>query len=277
MRSNVRALNRGILLFLLSVGIIVFFIPVLYTVATSFKTPKEIVTVPQSLLPKSFTNLDNYVEVFQRSQFWRYLWNTFVLCMVAVGVSLIVSSMAGYGFSKFDFPLKEVFFFAVIGVLMVPFHSVAVPLFFYLEKVNLVDTFWGLLLPLLISAFGVLLMREGISTIPNDYIDAARIDGCSEPRIFWTIVLPMVKPSLAALAVIKFMWTWNEFFWPLLMITTTRKAVVTLGLSYFTNVHFKEYRLIMSAATLSMLPLFLLFAVLRNWMIKALTGTGLKG
>jgi len=276
MRFDTRSLRKIILRLLLTVGILLFFIPVLWTITTSFKAPKEIVTIPPTLFPKSFTNLKNYAEVFHRYQFMRFLLNTFVLCLSAVGVSLIVSSMAGYGFSKFQFPLKEPLFFAVIGVLMVPFHSVAVPLFFYMEKINLVDTFWGLLLPLLISAFGVLLMREGISTIPNDYIDAARIDGCSEVKIFRSIVLPMVKPSLAALAIIKFMWTWNEFFWPLLMITTPQKATVTLGLSYFTNVHFKEYQLIMSAATLSMLPLFLLFAVLRKWMIKALTGTGLK-
>jgi len=267
---------KALLVVVLTIGIIAFFIPVLWTVTTSFKTPKEIMTVPPTLLPESFTNLDNYEEVFQREEFGRYLLNTFVLCIVAVIVSLVVTSLAGYGFAKFNFPLKELLFFAVIGVLMVPFQSVAIPLFEYLERLKLVDTFFGLLLPLMISAFGVLLMREGISTLPNDYIDAARIDGCSELRIFWTVILPMVKPSLATLAIIKFMWTWNEFFWPLLVITSHSKATVTLGLSYFTNMHFREYRLIMAAATLSMFPLFLLFAVLRKWMIEALAGSGLK-
>lgn len=267
---------KALLVVVLTIGIIAFFIPVLWTVTTSFKTPKEIMTVPPTLLPESFTNLDNYEEVFQREEFGRYLLNTFVLCIVAVIVSLVVTSLAGYGFAKFDFPFKELLFFAVIGVLMVPFQSVAIPLFEYLERLKLVDTFFGLLLPLMISAFGVLLMREGISTLPNDYIDAARIDGCSELRIFWTVILPMVKPSLATLAIIKFMWTWNEFFWPLLVITSHSKATVTLGLSYFTNMHFREYRLIMAAATLSMFPLFLLFAVLRKWMIEALAGSGLK-
>lgn len=267
---------KALLVVVLTIGIIAFFIPVLWTVTTSFKTPKEIMTVPPTLLPESFTNLDNYEEVFQREEFGRYLLNTFVLCIVAVIVSLVVTSLAGYGFAKFNFPFKELLFFAVIGVLMVPFQSVAIPLFEYLERLKLVDTFFGLLLPLMISAFGVLLMREGISTLPNDYIDAARIDGCSELRIFWTVILPMVKPSLATLAIIKFMWTWNEFFWPLLVITSHSKATVTLGLSYFTNMHFREYRLIMAAATLSMFPLFLLFAVLRKWMIEALAGSGLK-
>jgi ABC-type glycerol-3-phosphate transport system permease component len=258
------------------VGAAAFFIPVLWTITTSLKTQQEIMTVPPALLPASFRYLGNYQEVFQRANFGRYLLNTLLLCVVSVGVSLIVCALAGYGFAKFRFPLKEFFFFAVIGVLMVPFHSVAIPLFYYVEKLKLVDTFWGLMVPVLISAFGVLLMREGISTIPGDYLDAARIDGCSELRIFWSIVMPMVKPSLAAMAIIKFLWTWNEFFWPLLVITTSRKAVVTLGISYFTNFHFKEYHLIMAAATMSILPLFFLFALLRKWMIEALTGTGLK-
>ena len=138
------------------------------------------------------------------------------------------------------------------------------------------DTFAGLVLPLMISAFGVLLMREAASIIPNDYIEAARIDGYSELRIYFQIVMPMMKPALAALAIIKFMWTWNEFFWPLLIIITPTKAVITLGLSYLTNMYFREYHLITAAAIISLLPLFILFAVLRQWMVQALTGTGLK-
>ena len=271
-----RIFSKGSAILLLTLGAFLFLVPVLWTVTSSFKTPKETITAPPTILPKSFSNLGNYSELFERAEFGRLLLNTFFLSATTVAVSLVITSMAGYGFSKFRFPLSEVLFFMVIGVLMVPFHSVAVPLFFYLEKLNLVDTFPGLLLPLVISAFGVLLMREGISTIPNEYIDAARIDGCPEWRIFWGIVLPMVKPSLAALAIIKFMWTWNEFFWPLLVVTTPSKAVVTLGISFFTGYHYREYHMIMAAATISILPLFLLFAVLRKWMIPALTGTGLK-
>jgi len=271
-----RHAGRAVFYILLVLGVALLFIPIFWTFTTSFKTPPEINIVPPTVFPDSFLNISNYTKVFERLHFGRLLLNNFAMCAVVLAASLLFASMTGYGFAKFRFPLREVFFFAVIGVLMVPFHSVAVPLFVYLERINLVDTFLGLLLPLVISAFGVLLMREGIASIPDDYIDAARIDGCSELRIFWTVVMPMIKPALAALAIIKFMWTWNEFFWPLLVITTPAKAVVTLGISYFTNFHFKEYHLIMAAATLSMLPLFLLFAILRRWMIEALTGTGLK-
>jgi multiple sugar transport system permease protein len=274
--SSDRKVRRAVLWFFLAAGLIFFLFPVLWAVVSSFKGPQEILKVPPKFLPENMSNLSNYAEVFRRANFMRYIFNSMVLCVCVIVTSLFFSSMAGYGFSKFRIPMKEVIFFGVLGVLMVPFHSVAVPLFIYLQRLHLVDTFIGLILPLMISAFGVLMMREGISTIPNDYIEAARIDGCPEYRIFYALILPMVKPSLAALAVIKFMWTWNEFFWPLLVITSKEKATVTLGISFFTNVHFREYHLIMPAAVLSMLPLFLLFAVLRKWMIEALAGAGLK-
>lgn len=271
-----RAVPRAVLYALLFAGAFVLLAPILWTATTSLKTPPEITRVPPPVFPDSFRNLSNYLEVWERLRFGRLLVNNFSLCAVVLATSLVFSSLTGYGFAKFRFPGKEVAFFAIVGVLMVPFHSVAVPLFRWMDKLRLVDTFAGLSLPLLVSAFGVLLMREAASTIPNDYIEAARIDGCAEIRIFFQIIMPMLKPSIAALAIIKFMWTWNEFFWPLLIIMTPRKAVITLGLSYLTSMYFREYHLITAAAILSLLPLFLLFGILRQWMIDALTGSGLK-
>jgi len=271
-----RHLSRAVLYALLVVGVGLLFIPIFWTFTTSFKTLPEINVVPPPIFPDSFLNFSNYTKVFQRLHFGRLLLNNFAMCAVVLAASLVFATMTGYGFAKFRFPGKEIAFFAIVGVLMVPFQSVAVPLFRWMDRLRLVDTFLGLVLPLMISAFGVLLMREAASTIPNDYIEAARIDGCSELRIFLQIIMPMLKPSIAALAIIKFMWTWNEFFWPLLIIMTPKKAVVTLGLSYLTNMYFREYHLITAAAILSLLPLFLLFAILRQWMVEALTGTGLK-
>lgn len=261
----------------LILGVAIFLLPIFWTFTTSFKTPPEITKVPPTILPDNFFNFRNYVEVFQRLKFGRLLLNTVLVCVVVVSSSLIFSTLAGYGFAKFDFRAKEFFFFGIVAILMIPFQTVAVPLFHWMNRFGLVDTFWGLALPLLFSAFGVLLMREAFSTVPDAYIEAARIDGCSELRIFWSIALPMVKPSLAALAIIKFMWTWNEFFWPLLVITSPSKAVVTVGLSYLSNMYFRQYWLITAAAVMSVLPLFLMFAVLREWMVRALMDAGLKG
>ncbi len=252
------------------------FLPIIWTALTSFKTQPEIVEVPPSFLPDSFANFANYVTVIERLSFLRLYANSIAFAGVVLVFSLLVASLAGYGFAKFRIPGKEIFFFLIVGVLMVPFQSVALPLYRWMDRLALIDTFVGLTLPMLISAFGVLLMRETISTIPRDYMEAARMDGSSELGIFVRIILPMVKPGLASLAIIKFMWTWNEFFWPLLVINTPQKAVVTLGLSYLSNMYFKEYHLITAAATLSLLPLIVLFILLRRWMVEALAGTGLK-
>ncbi|MBD3309390.1 ABC transporter permease subunit [candidate division KSB3 bacterium] len=262
---------------LLTLGALLILLPIFWTFTTSFKTPPEITKVPPTILPDSFANVSNYTQVFTQLKFGRLLLNTFLMCLVVVVCSLIFASLAGYGFAKFTFIGKEYFFYGIVAILMIPFQSVAVPLFHWMDRLGLIDTFPGLVLPLLVSAFGVLLMREAFSTIPNDYIDAARIDGCSELRIFWSIALPMVRPSLAALAIIKFMWTWNEFFWPLLVITTPSKGVVTLGLASLSNMYFRQYWLITAAAVLSVLPLFVMFIFLRKWMVMALTEAGLKG
>lgn len=271
-----RNFARTVLGVCLVLGALAMIVPIVWTLTTSFKAPPEIIKIPPRVLPESFSYLKNYQTVIKRLHFFRLWINTFALCAVVLSGSLLFASLTGYGFAKFRFPVKEVAFFVIVGVLMVPFHSVAVPLFLWMNKLKLIDTFTGLTLPLLISAFGVLLMREFISTIPNDYIDAARIDGASELGIFVRVIMPMIKPALATLAIIKFMWTWNEFFWPLLIINTPEKATVTLGLSYLSNMYFTEYHYITAAAILSLLPLFVLFAVLRQWMVKALAGSGLK-
>jgi multiple sugar transport system permease protein len=234
------------------------------------------VKVPPTFLPESFSNFTNYSGVFERMQFGRMLLNSTILVLVVIFVTLFLSSLAGYGFAKFSFRMKELSFILIVGVLMVPFQSLAVPLFRMMVRFKLVDTFLGLSIPLLVSAFGVLLMRTYISTIPNDYIDAARTYGAGELMIFFRLILPMSKGGLAALGLIKFTWTWNEFFWPLLVCISEQKYVVTLGLSQLTNMYFTEYHLITAAAIMSIMPMFLLFTFFNKWMMQSLAG-GIKG
>jgi ABC-type glycerol-3-phosphate transport system permease component len=128
-----------------------------------------------------------------------------------------------------------------------------------------------------VSVFGVFLMRQSIEVVPSDYIDAARIDGCGELGIFWRVILPTVKPALATLVIIKFMWTWNEFFWPLIVVNSPTMRVVTIGLMSFTNMYFIEYNLLTAAAVLSILPILLLFVTLQRWVVQAVVMSGLKG
>lgn len=257
-------------------GVCVFF-PFFWMAVTSLKTVPEIQRVPLQVLPDAWGNLDNYREVFARQPFGRFLLNSALVASVSALSSVVVSSLAGYGFAKFRFPGHGLFFFAIIGILMVPFQSVVVPLYLWVSRLGLLDTYPGILAPDLVSVFGVFLMRQSIEVVPTDYIDAARIDGASELGIFWRVILPSVKPALATLVIVKFMWTWNELFWPLVVINSPEMRVVTLGLLSFTNMYFIEYNLVTAAAVLSILPILVVFLACQRWVVRAVVMSGLKG
>jgi multiple sugar transport system permease protein len=262
---------------LVAAGAICVFFPFFWMAVTSLKTVPEIQRLPLTIAPDRWTNLDNFREVFHRQPFARFLLNSALVASVSALSSVIVSSLAGYGFAKFRFPGHSVFFFAIVGILMVPFQSVVVPLYLWVNRLGLLDTYLGILAPDLVSVFGVFLMRQSIEVVPSDYIDAARIDGAGEFRIFWRVILPSVKPALATLVIVKFMWTWNELFWPLVIINSPTMKVVTLGLLSFTNMYFIEYNLVTAAAVVSILPILIVFLVCQKWVVRGVVMSGLKG
>ena len=258
-------------------GALTVFFPFFWMAITSLKTAPEIQRVPLQIVPDRWLNLTNYIEVFKREPFMRYLLNSAIVASIAAVSSLVVSSLAGFGFAKYHFPGRDAFFLAIVGILMVPFQSVVVPLYTWINRLGLLDTYLGIVAPDLVSVFGVFLMRQAIETIPNDYLDAARIDGCSELRIFFSVILPSVKPAMATLLIIKFMWNWNEFFWPLVVINSAKMKVVTMGLMSFSNMYFIEYNLLTAAAVISILPILLIFLTLQRWVVQAVVMSGLKG
>ena len=262
---------------LVAAGALAVFFPFFWMAVTSLKTVPEIQRVPLQVFPDRWANLDNYREVFQRQPFGRFLLNSALIASISALSSVVVSSLAGYGFAKFRFPGHGVCFFAIVGILMVPFQSVVVPLYLWVNRLGLVDTYAGLLAPDLISVFGVFLMRQSIEVVPTEYIDAARIDGAGELGIFWRVVLPSVKPALATLVIVKFMWTWNELFWPLVVVNSPTMKVVTLGLVSFTNMYFIEYNLVTAAAVLSIAPILVVFLACQKWVVRGVVMSGLKG
>ena len=269
--------GRWVALLLVACGAITVFFPFFWMAITSLKTAPEIQRVPLQVFPDSLANWQNYREVFTRHPFARYLLNSALIASTAAVSSLVVSSLAGYGFAKFRFPGRDVFFFGIIGILMVPFQSVVIPLYMWVNRLGLLDTYLGIVAPDLVSVFGVFLMRQAIEVIPNDYIDAARIDGCSELQIFFRVILPFVKPAMATLLIIKFMWNWNELFWPLIVVNSPTMRVVTMGLISFTNMYFIEYNLLTAAAVISVLPILIIFLTLQRWVVQAVVMSGLKG
>ena len=268
---------RWLITLAVACGAIVVFFPFFWMAVTSLKTAPEIQRVPLQIAPDHWLNLNSYVEVFQREPFLRYLLNSTIVASIAAVSSVVVSSLAGFGFAKYHFPGRDALFLAVVGILMVPFQSVVVPLYVWMNRLGLLDTYTGIVAPDLVSVFGVFLMRQAIEMIPDDYIDAARIDGCSELRIFLLVILPSVKPAIATLLIIKFMWNWNEFFWPMVVISSPQMKVVTMGLMSFTNMYFIEYNVLTAAAVMSILPILLIFITLQRWVVQAVVMSGLKG
>src|SRR6185436_8384207 len=272
-----QAYVRWLITLAVACGAIIVFFPFFWMAVTSLKTAPEIQRVPLQIAPDNWLNFNNYFEVFKREPFLRYLLNSTIVASISAVSSVVVSSLAGFGFAKYDFPGKDAFFLAVVGILMVPFQSVVVPLYVWMNDLGLLDTYAGIVAPDLVSVFGVFLMRQAIETIPNDYIDAARIDGCSELRIFFSLILPSIKPAMATLLIIRFMWSWNEFFWPMVVTSSPQMKVVTLGLTSFTNMYFIEYNLLTAAAVISILPILLIFITLQRWVVQAVVMSGLKG
>lgn len=262
---------------LVAAGAVCVFFPFFWMAVTSLKTVPEIQRVPLQIFPDAWGNFDNYREVFVRQSFGRFLLNSAIVASVSALSSVVVSSLAGYGFAKFRFPGHGLLFFAIIGILMVPFQSVVVPLYLWVSRLGLLDTYPGILAPDLVSVFGVFLMRQSIEVVPSDYVDAARIDGAGELGIFWRVILPSVKPALATLLIVKFMWTWNELFWPLVVVNSPEMRVVTLGLLSFTNMYFIEYNLVTAAAVVSILPILVVFLACQRWVVRAVVMSGLKG
>jgi multiple sugar transport system permease protein len=268
---------RWLVALLVGGGALAVFFPLFWMAVTSFKTVPEIQRIPLRILPDHWTNLANYREVFARQPFGRFLLNSALISTVSAASSLVVSSLAGYGFAKFRFPGRDALFFTIVGILMVPFQSVVVPLYLWVNRLGLLDSYLGILAPDLVSVFGVFLMRQAIEVVPTDYVDAARIDGSSELGIFWRVILPSVKPALATLVIIKFMFTWNELFWPLIVVNSTTMKVVTMGLVSFQNIYFVEYNLVTAAAVMSVLPILAIFVFFQRWVVQAVVMSGLKG
>jgi len=272
--------------FLCISGAVIMSFPLIWIVLTSLKTKVEIAHLPITFFPKNLLNFDNYKIVlnfdiaeitFARQPMGRALLNSFLISSIAIISSAFLASLAGFGFAKFNFFGKEFFFVAIISLLIIPFHTLAVPLYLWVNKFGLIDTYPGLVLPFLVSAFGVYLAREAIAQIPNDYIDAARLDGCSYIRIFLEIILPNIKPTLIVLIIIKFTWTWNEFFWPLIVSSSDRTKVITVTLSSFKSMHFVAWELMCAGAVVSIVPIALLFILLQKWITKGIVMTGIKG
>ncbi|MFC4302969.1 carbohydrate ABC transporter permease [Cohnella boryungensis] len=259
----------------LLIGSLLMFVPYLWMVLTSFKSNSEILTASNHLLPQEPT-LSGYRKVLGEVPFFRWFLNSLSTSAIVTIGAMFTSALAGYIFAKFRFRGKRLLFVVILATMMVPFQIVMVPTYIIISKLNLVNDLSAIVIPYLVSAFGVFLAKQFIEAIPNELIEAARMDGASEFRTFWSLVLPQIKPALSALAIFSFMAAWNNYLWPLIILNEESKMTVPLALVFFNGQNVVNYNVVMSAAVLIMIPVVIIFLIFQKQFIKGLTMTGFK-
>ena len=257
-------------------GAIVISMPALYMVSASLMSSQDFFAAQVRLLPSSLY-LQNYVEVFSVFNFGNYLKNSFIVTGAVVLLNLIFTPMVGYSLAKFDFPGKTVLLLFVLATIMIPFTAILIPLFLIIRSFGWVNSYPGLVMPFAMSAFGVFLMRQFILAVPDDYIDAGRIDGASELRIYFQIVVPLIQPALITLAIVVFVASWDEFLWMLIVTTGDALRTLPVGLAKFVEQYRTRYELMMAGSVVAAAPVVLLFLAVQRRFLQGMAGlSGLK-
>ena len=277
-RAGHRRIPTGRLLVnaFLVVGSLLMLTPFIWMVLSSFKTQFEILTYPPTLLPKEW-HPENYLTAWRTAPFGTFYTNSLIVAITTTFSALLFGTMAGFGFSKHRFWGDRFFFVCILTNMMIPIHVALIPRLYIAKELGWVDSLLGLIMPELVTTFGAFLMTQFMQSIPDELIDAARMDGAGEVRIYWQIMLPLVRPALAALAIFRFMWSWNDFLWPVIVINSTDNTTLPIALAFFEEDHRTNYNLLMAAATFIVLPVLLIFFAMQKQFVAGITMTGLKG
>jgi multiple sugar transport system permease protein len=250
--------------------------PLLWMVSASFMAPGEANAVPPPLFPAHPTG-EHYTALFSGLRLGGYLVNSVLVSVGATLVSLLLNSLAGYAFAKLRFSGRDLIFRVLVAGMVIPAQVAMLPLFLLLKWLGLVNTLVGVALPGFASIFGIFLVRQYALSIPDDLLDAARIDGASEMRIYRTVVLPLMRPVLVSLALFTFMGTWNDFMWPLIILTDDAKYTLPVALASLSGEHVQDTELMMAGATLTVAPVLGLFLLLQRHYVQGIMLGGVKG
>ncbi len=262
----------------LVIAIIVVFLvvmPYIWMLLTSFKTTPEIMKNPSKILPIKWV-ITGYIKVLTRAPFFKWFANSIVVSVTVTFIVLLTSSLAGFIFAKYRFPLKNVLFWVILASMMVPFSVTMIPNFLIINALNLYDSLYALIIPMAVSGFGIFLCRNFCEDIPDSICEAAKIDGASDLRIYATIIIPLLRPCLAALAIFTFLESWNDYLRPLIMLEKVSSMTLPVALSFFSSQHGNDLSATMSAAALVMLPVTIVFIAFQKQFIKGIALTGGK-
>lgn len=269
-----KRIAQVILAIILLIGGVFMIFPFVWMVASSLKNAQDIYTL--SLIPPNPT-LDNYTTVLQETSYVRWFINSIVIASITTLSVAFFDSLAGYTLAKFKFPGATIIFLLILSTLMVPTEMLVIPWYVMSIELSWTDSYWGVMFPGVMSAFGVFLMRQFFMGVPNDLIDAARLDGFSEFRIFWNIALPLVRPAVAALCIFTFLGNWNAYIWPLIVIRSEEMRTLPVGIAFFSSESGSAFHLIMAAASLATIPVIIIFLIFQRHIIKGIALAGLKG
>jgi multiple sugar transport system permease protein len=273
---TLRLFGQAVAYLVVLLGAAVVAVPIYWMFSSALKTSPEILAIPIRWLP-SQPRFYNFADAWNSAPFYTYLFNSVFVALAVTLSTLLFASLTGHALAKYSFPGRDVCFGFVLSTMMIPFSVIIIPLFVLVRDLGWMNSYYALIVPAGVSAFGIFLMRQFIMTLPDELLDAARIDGASEPAIFRVIVLPLTKPALATLALLTFMNNWDSFLWPLVVTTGNTYRTLPVGLAAFQTQYVTHYEWIMAVATLVTLPIFALFLGLQRYFVQGIVMSGLKG
>nr|WP_208588617.1 carbohydrate ABC transporter permease [Gracilibacillus suaedae] len=266
--------EKFIVTLLLVLGGISVSLPFIWMILSSFKTEREVLQIPPTLFPQNPT-FQNYLELFQSLNFDVYLRNTLIIVFCSM-VGLLLNTMAGYGFGKFEFRGKEIWFMVVLVTMMLPGQITMIPTYLILNEMSLTNTMTGIVLPGLIVAFNIFLIRQFMVTVPDDLIEAARLDGAGEIYIFFKLIIPLAKPILSVQVILTFIASWNSFLWPLIIASDQRLYTLSVGLSLLQDQYATNYGLQMAGSAIMVIPILIIFMIFQKYLVEGFNVSGIK-
>jgi multiple sugar transport system permease protein len=275
-RKKVISFKKLLVYVLLILGALIMVVPFIWMLSTSLKDQQQLFAWPPNWIPNPFV-WSNYSEVFNKINFGLYGWNTIKITVIVTVVRLIICSMAGYAFARMKFPGRDLLFMLTLATMMISAQITMIPNFVIMRNLHLVDTHTGVILPQVADGFSIFLMRQFFLSFPKELEDAAKLDGCNPLRFYLLILLPSSKPIMATLAVMTFQGVWNDFLWPLVMLSSPEKRTLSVGLSYLVGQYTTRWDLQMAGSVLTVLPILILFFILQKYFVQSIKLTGMKG
>lgn len=275
LRRKKKMVNAIAFVIILLVAIITLF-PFYWMLITAVKPVEEIFLFPPRLWPSEF-HWENFINVLKENNFLKYFKNSFIVTAVSTLITVNINLLAGYAFAKYRFKGKEFMFLIMLSTLMIPLQVTMIPVFMIAAKIGIRNTLWGLILPPCAEAMGLFMARQFIADIPNELLEAGRIDGATEFELYYKIVLPNVKPLISVLVIFTVMWRWNDLQWPLIMISNDQYYTVQMGLSMLNGNQYVNWNDMMSASLVSIIPVVIVFLLFQKQFVQGVVSSGIKG